>query len=145
MSLNKPTTNPLDTSQVVSPRFNKVVLLDDSDIDMFINETILNAIGIANEVRKEAFPKKLLESLRNTKLLSDVPELIFLDLNIPDMSGLDFLSEFNKLSDFIKSKCKIVVITSTVEPEIKNHILMNPSVVRFLTKPLDVFQLNLQV
>lgn len=124
------------------PRFNKVILVDDSDVDLFISETIINALRVAKSVNKLSKPEQVLFFLENVERLSDVPELIFLDLNMPGMDGFKFLDEFSKLSDFVRSKCKIIVISSTVDPVAKHRALMYPSVVRFLSKPLDVFQLK---
>ncbi|MBK7573076.1 MAG: hypothetical protein IPI10_16205 [Bacteroidetes bacterium] len=74
----------------------------------------------------------------NTKRLSDVPELIFLNLEMTGLKNFDFLNEFASLSDFIRNKCKIVIVTA--QPILE--IVSNTSIVRYLQKPLDVFQLQ---
>lgn len=84
----------------------------------------------------------MINFLNNVTRLSDVPELIFLNLDMPNDGGFRFLEEFNNLSDFIRSKCKIVVTTTALDQDTKHKVLMNPSVVRYLVKPLDVFQLK---
>lgn len=33
------------------PRFNKVIIVDSSEVDLFISETILNALHVAKEVK----------------------------------------------------------------------------------------------
>ena len=124
------------------PRFNKVVIVDTSEVDLFISETILNALHVAQEVKKQMKQEDVIHFLQNVSLLSDVPELIFLNLDMPQENGYRFLEEFSKLSDFIRNKCKIVVTTTSLDQDVKHKVLMNPSVVRYLVKPLDVYQLK---
>ncbi|MBK7852043.1 MAG: response regulator [Bacteroidetes bacterium] len=124
------------------PRFNKVIIVDSSEVDLFISETILNALHVAKEVKKQLSQDEVINFLNNVTRLSDVPELIFLNLDMPNDGGFRFLEEFNNLSDFIRSKCKIVVTTTALDQDTKHKVLMNPSVVRYLVKPLDVFQLK---
>lgn len=130
------------TSPSHQPRFKKVILLDDSDVDLFINETILKAVAIAGEMKCEHKPSSVLDQLKKTERLSDLPELIFLDLHMDEMNGFEFLNEFNKLPDFVKSKCKIVVVTSSHDKDHRFRALMNTNVIRYLVKPLDIFQLK---
>jgi two-component SAPR family response regulator len=142
MPIKKPQTIPFYSSSRFNPRFNKVVIVDDSDVDLFINETILSAAAISREISRESRPENLIKQLQNIDLLKDVPELIFLDLKMNSMSGLDFLAEFSQLSDFVRNKCKIVIVTSSTEKDDKQRALLNPSVVRYLIKPLDIHQLK---
>lgn len=85
---------------------------------------------------------KVLEDLQKVQRLTEVPELIFLDLNMPEMNGFEFIRRFSELPDFVRSKCKIVIVTSSTDTTDKHKALMHPSVVRFLQKPLDVYQLK---
>lgn len=124
------------------PKFNKVIIVDTSDVDLFISETILNALHVAKEVKKQPHQNEVINFLNNVTRLDEVPELIFLNLDMPDENGFRFLEEFSQLSDFVRNKCKIVVTTSNMDEKVKHSVLMNPSVVRYLVKPLDVFQLK---
>ena len=125
-----------------TPRFNKILLIDDCSTDLFINKTILNSLLISKEVVEEMSAEDALDFLKNVKKLSDFPDLILLDLNMPGMDGFEFLTEFNQLPEFFKSKCKIIVVTSSESKEDKHRVLMNPTVIRYVVKPLDAFHLQ---
>ncbi len=125
-----------------TPRFSKVLLIDDNKTDLFINETILKSLLFSKEIHSEMYPEKAIEFLKSVEKLSDVPDIIFLDLNMPGMDGFEFLAEFNKLTEFIKSKCKIIVVTSSPNKEDKHKALMNKNVIRYIKKPLDAYHLS---
>ena len=138
MSTEKVHTYTFSESSKPQRRFENIVLIDDDTVDLFINETILRAAGISKNVKVISNPADFINQLVNTERLSDVPELIFLNLQMSGLQNFDFMSEFSTLSDFIRNKCKIVVITA--QPIVK--LLSNTSIVRYLQKPLDVFQLK---
>ena len=138
MSTEKVHNYPFSESSQPRHRFENIVLIDDDTVDLFINETILKAAGIAKNVSVYSKPADFINQLINAERLSDVPELIFLNLQMRGLQNFDFMTEFNSLSDFIRNKCKIVVITT--HPIVK--LISNTSIVRYLQKPLDVFQLK---
>lgn len=123
-------------------RFNTIVLVDDKPVNLSIYQALLNAMSVANQIKTAKNGQEILHYLRNLEKLSEVPELLFVDLAASGYEGLGFLEEFSQLSDFVKSKCKIVLISSNHDVEAKHQALLNPSVVRYLQKPIDVFQLR---
>jgi CheY-like chemotaxis protein len=132
-----PTSYPPDVKP--TPRFKKVLLIDDSEVDLFINRTILRDISFAKEIHEEMNPERAMDFLKNIERLSQVPDIIFLDLNMPIMSGFEFLDEFSKLSEFVRNKCKIIVVTSSPSAMDKHRALMFKSVIRYFTKPIDKY------
>ena len=125
-----------------TPRFHKVLLIDDSGTDLFINETILKSLKFSKEISTQSNPEKALNFLRSVEKLSEIPDVIFLDLNMPGMDGFEFLAGFNSLPEFIKNKCKIIVLTSSRNKEDKHKAMMNKSVIRYIMKPLDAYHLR---
>ncbi|MFN8165248.1 MAG: response regulator [Bacteroidia bacterium] len=142
MSTKKAQSLPYSPQPKAGPRFERVVVIDGNTLDLFINETILRAAAIAKTVTVASKAQHILSELQNAERLSEVPELIFFDLEMEGMTGFDFLDQFSKLSDFIRNKCKLVVITGSSSADDRQRALSNPSVVRYLRKPLDVFQLK---
>ncbi|HNQ61072.1 MAG TPA: response regulator [Bacteroidia bacterium] len=119
-------------------KFERVLLIDDNDIDNFINERMITTNLFSRQViiknSAEAALKFLMENDGNEAVM---PQLIFLDLNMPVMDGFGFLAEFEKLSDAIKNNAKVIVLSSSISPEDINRASTNPFVVKYVNKPLN--------
>ncbi len=70
-----------------------------------------------------------------------IPELIFLDLNMPVMDGWEFLDNFNT-EKYAAVNTKIVVLSSTIDPEDHQKSKNYPMVIDFLSKPITNEMLN---
>jgi len=124
------------------PRFSKAIVIDSSTTEFEITSTILRACYVAREIEAVKDARSFINKLHNVNRLSDVPELVFINLHMEELNGFDFLAEFSQLSDFVRSKCKIVVLTNLNDTDEKFRVLSDPGVVRYLIKPLDAFQLR---
>jgi CheY-like chemotaxis protein len=66
-----------------------------------------------------------------------VPQLIFLDLNMPVMNGWEFLDVFSQKKYLeVFSKTKIIVLSSTIDPSDIQKAKSYSMVVSFLSKPI---------
>jgi CheY-like chemotaxis protein len=65
-----------------------------------------------------------------------IPEVIFLDINMPIMDGFQFIEEFDKLAKEFKSRSKIVMLTTSVNPTDIERSQKNNYIVKYINKPL---------
>jgi CheY-like chemotaxis protein len=68
---------------------------------------------------------------------AQVPDVIFLDLNMPVKDGFGFLADFANLNENVKSKSKVIVLSSSISPDDINRASVNPHVYKYLNKPLS--------
>jgi CheY-like chemotaxis protein len=114
-----------------------VMLVDDNDTDNFISKRIIEITKFANRVEVKNSGKSALDYLREFQdNVDELPNLIFLDINMPIVDGFVFLYEFEKFNDLIKDKCKVIILSSSDNKRDIDKIVNNNHVIKFITKPL---------
>jgi two-component system, NarL family, nitrate/nitrite response regulator NarL len=116
-------------------RVDKTILIDDSDIDLFIQRRFLEVYNFSDQLLQYKSAEEALDWL---KKLDDepAPDIIFLDLNMPEVDGFEFLKDFNDLPAHITDKSKIVVLTSSNSMKDRDQAFEHKNVIQFITKPL---------
>jgi CheY-like chemotaxis protein len=124
------------------PKYSSVMLIDDNEIDNLINQKMIEAANISERIYTHTGAKSAIEFLKNMEQLDDIatqvlPEVIFLDIDMPLMDGFQFLDEFEKLSPNTRNKCKIVMLTSSINPQDMNRSKEYSYVKKYINKPLN--------
>jgi len=128
----------LDTTS----KYYAVMLIDDNEIDNLINQKMIEAANITEHIYTHTGARSAIEFLKNLEKLEQetknvLPEIIFLDIDMPLMDGFQFLDEFEKLSENTKKKCKVVMLTSSINPLDVNKSKKYSYVKKYINKPLS--------
>ena len=122
-------------------KYRTVMLIDDNEIDNLINQKMIEAASVTEHIYTHTGAKSAIEFLKNMEKLEMadqvLPDLIFLDIDMPLMDGFQFLDEFEKLSNVAKKKCKIVMLTTSINPQDFNRSKKYENVRLYLNKPLS--------
>mgnify|MGYP006169427635 FL=1 len=122
-------------------KLNCILLIDDSDADNFYNTDIIEACEVATRVDIVTSTMAAIEYLSNIILgvsKTSIPDLIFLDINMPKMNGFKFLEKLDTLpgKDVLKDS-KIIVLTTSMNPTDREKISLFPAVSDYMHKPLN--------
>src|SRR5689334_16776369 len=118
-------------------RINLVMLVDDNDTDNFISKRIIEITKFAHRIEIKNSGKSALEYLEREKdNPANLPDIIFLDINMPIVDGFVFLFEFEMFPEELKNKCRVVILSSSDNKKDIEKIVDNDYVIKFVTKPL---------
>lgn len=125
----------------------QIILIDDSEIDLFIQRRFLEVFNFGKQLKTFVSARTALDWL-STANVTNIPQLIFLDLNMPDIDGFGFLLQFSKLPNAVREGIRIVILTSSNSRTDLDKALAFENVVHFITKPLkqsDIESLKLKL
>lgn len=131
----------------MSTQVEKTMLIDDSDIDLFIQRRFLEVYEFSKQLLQYKSATEALDWLKKLNGESP-PDIIFLDLNMPEVDGFAFLKSFRDLSDKIKKRSRIVVLTSSNSAKDRELVFEHENVIQFITKPLkqsDIEELKVKL
>jgi CheY-like chemotaxis protein len=111
----------------------RVLLIDDDQFSNFLNKSLLQHSWENIEVLVANSGQEGLAFVEEP----DRPDLIFLDIRMPLMSGIEFLEHFSKLEKEVISEIKIIMLSSSLDKEEISKSQEFPNVISFLNKPLD--------
>jgi CheY-like chemotaxis protein len=123
----------------------KLLCVDDDKITLTLIKLVVNKAAFAEEIITRMNGKEALDyygSLSENPSTAACPELIFLDLNMPVMSGWDFLEEFTRNFYQQFKQTKIVIVSSSTDPDEKARAKNYPMIIDFLSKPISIHALN---
>lgn len=116
---------------------NLVLLVDDNDTDNFIHKRVIELLGFSKHVEVCNSGRGALNYLKSHAHIPDmIPDLVFLDINMPVVDGFVFLHEFACLSHTVQQKTRIIILSSSDNKRDIDKITSNPFVAKFIIKPL---------
>ncbi len=115
-------------------RIRRVMLVDDDSTDNFLHRRVLEKSGIVESIVSFEHAEDALAYLKNQSYGVD---LICIDFNMPRMNGAEFLTEYEKLDYQDGCRPAVMILSTSIGPEVETRAANHPSVVRTQPKPLS--------
>ena len=132
--MNNPKSDCIANYNPMKKRLNCILLIDDDSSDNFIHKMIIKNMDIADHIDVALNGEEGLKYLLRDN--TPVPEIIFLDINMPKMNGWEFMEEYKKLDESRRSKIVIGMLTTSFNPDDKSKSKFTTDIESFNNKPL---------
>jgi CheY-like chemotaxis protein len=121
----------------LQPKFERVMIIDDNIIDLYITKRLIIKNNFGKEVLEYSSAVEALQYLQDHQdITSLLPQIIFIDIYMPVMSGFEFLEAYDQLPDALKNYCKSFIISSTIDDNDIVRARMDKNLTAFQVKPI---------
>ncbi|HEV8515821.1 MAG TPA: response regulator [Cyclobacteriaceae bacterium] len=119
-----------------SKRLNSVLLIDDDDIVNTLHSIVLRQSGLVENIRSVMSGSEALSVLSACQEDQSWPSIIFVDINMPGMNGWEFIERFYEKFSIEKHRCKVCLLSSSLDPRDKEKADKSELVDFYFSKPL---------
>lgn len=112
-----------------------IYLIDDDEIQNLINTRVISVVSDGIEVKAFTSAENALANLKSKQ--DGLPDMIFLDINMPKMNGWDFLDAYESE----ENKVKVYMLSSSINNKDIQKSETYDIVNGFICKPLVVEKL----
>ena len=121
----------------------KVFIVDDDEINNFLCKKIIKLSDFSDDIssfKSVDLALKFIEDNINTP--NNLPDIIFLDINMPIKNGWDFIEEYTVLKEKFNKEIQIYMLSSSVyEKDVSRAQSLN-MVIDYIPKPLSITSLQ---
>lgn len=118
-----------------------VMTVDDDSMGQMLSEIILSDQHFCESIIKLYDGKMALDYFEEQSKLppheQKIPKLVLLDLNMPILDGWDFLNRYASDYKVFHDQIKIIVLTSSLEPNSQTKAVEHPLIFKYIAKPLE--------
>ncbi len=116
-----------------------ICLIDDDRIYQFTAKRIIELVSPLQKVLIFSNGKEAIDFFNQRKLNSEqLPDVIFLDINMPIMNGWEFLEAYSNVKPEVKKNITIYMVSSSVDEKDKIRSKKFMDVKDFIVKPLNL-------
>ncbi|PIF01630.1 MAG: response regulator [Maribacter sp.] len=127
-------------------KINSILIIDDDPITVFGIRKMLDMSVKYNSLKTYVNGKSAIDDIKDKLKNNDltVPDIIFLDINMPIMDGWQFLGAFTELP--IKERVIINIVTSSIDPvdyeSCEKYKKKSHHLIRFNNKPITMARIT---
>ncbi|MEP7319878.1 MAG: response regulator [Panacibacter sp.] len=127
-------------------KYKNVMIIDDDPVTLIIGEKLMKITNFSENVTSYSNGADALDYLKQQlfkQVDTAIPQMIFLDLNMPGINGWEFMELFSHLNAGIQPLPVLTIFSSTVEKEDKDKAFRYSFVKNFFLKPLQKAHLEI--
>ncbi|GAB3331159.1 response regulator [Marivirga atlantica] len=115
-----------------------ICVIDDDDIYQFAVSRIIESAVETSSVMSFYDGEEALEYFESLNGNDDpIPDIIFLDINMPRLNGFEFMEGYNKIKHRLSKKSKVFMVSSSIDPADIQRSKEMDGIEDYVSKPLD--------
>jgi CheY-like chemotaxis protein len=115
----------------------RFLLIDDDPSNNLLTKISIKKIIENADVVAHTMPENGIQYIIDEYTANPVSTVLFLDINMPTLSGWDVLEKLAEIPDLVVPHFTIYILSSSVDPSDKQKAATNPLVTGYLEKPLS--------
>lgn len=118
---------------------DRILCVDDDPITLMLYKMVITKAEFSKTIDTASNGEEALGYFKRKQENEDneLPQLIFLDLNMPVMGGWEFLDLFSILKADEYKNIKVIVLSSTIDPQDIEKAKSYANVIGFRSKPIS--------
>src|SRR5215813_13591241 len=122
-------------------KLNCILVIDDDEPTNFLNRIIIEETYCAEKIVTVQSAQEALEYINCAKAKGVIdncpmPDLIFLDINMPCMDGWEFMDNYRLLYEDHKPPAILIILTTSFNPEDEIKARSLDDIAGYINKPL---------
>lgn len=122
------------------PRIGTAMTIDDEKLDQLFYKRIMKRSGLVDNVIAFRMAQEALDYLKSGDRAP--VDVIFLDINMPQMNGFEFLEKATQELGERFVDCVVIMLTTSLDPEDEARARRHSVVKDYLDKPLSLESLK---
>lgn len=120
------------------PATKNFILIDDDMINNMVCRKVIRTIMPKAHIEAFTDPEKGLSYVQQAFAGNEAANtILFLDINMPSLTGWDVLDKCSSFEDVFKERVKIFMLSSSINPSDKEKAARNKLVSGYISKPLS--------
>ena len=122
----------------------KIGIIDDDTIYHFILTSIINKNKLAESILSFLDGEKAIQYLTENKMNNEkIPDVLFLDVNMPIMDGWMFIEEYARIKTDITKKTLVFMLSSSANPIDIERADKISEISNYIIKPLNLEEVKI--
>lgn len=117
-------------------KVRKLLLLDDDELSNLLIGSIIEDVKAIKTYHIENNGWNTLDYLKECDQKNDFPDLLLVDLKMPEMDGFDFIERYEQAYWRKHPETKVMILTSSRLEKDRERAMIFKAVSRFIYKPL---------